>query len=313
MAWEIMPKTWIKFSTRVLVQDRRDLAELRRMAQIVLDGVKNDYRTVVTWRTKLGKVKVLEHLNVLRWRLPDERDYDYDMSLRSPLLHAKANRTYFSRVASLRLLARWESGDTSCVDDIRSDPECVAPERALVRYEYDRNLLWVTPGALVQPLFYSGAEPHINLATLGALLAYELWSAARRHVPALQPPGDVSSFEDEVSCLVTAYRNITNDTTPAEFVATEIYSRQMALRTVMDSARKSFQPARRSTGRWPDVGEAQLLFVRYCSLFCARQSAGRTRVAQCDVPVASMPEFASLFRCGRVDNLGAVAADCGPT
>lgn len=125
--------------------------------------------------------------------------------------------------------------------------------------------------------------------------------------------GDVSSFEDEVSCLVTAYRNITNDTTPAKFVATEIYSRQMALRTVMDSARKSFQPARRSTGRWPDVGEAQLLFVRYCSLFCARQSAGRTRVAQCDLPVASMPEFASLFRCGRVDNLGAVAADCGPT
>lgn len=166
---------------------------------------------------------------------------------------------------------------------------------------------------MVQPLFYSGAEPHINLATLGTMLAYELWSAVRRHAPVLQPPGDVSSFEDEVSCLVTAYRNVTNDTRPARFVAAEIYSRWRALRTVMDAARKSFQPARRSSGRWPDVGEAQVLFVRYCSLFCARKYVDRTRVAQCDLPVASMPEFASLFHCARVDSLGAVAADCQPT
>ncbi|KAL3220658.1 hypothetical protein MRX96_029738 [Rhipicephalus microplus] len=314
MAREVLPKTWIQFSTRALVQDRRDFAELRRLAQTVLEGVRNDYRMVVRWRTQMGKVEVLEHLNVLRWRLPDERDYDYDWSSHSsPLLRPKPNRTYFSRVASLRLLARSESGDTACVDDIRSDPECVAPERVLVRYEYDRNLLWVTPGTMVQPLFYSGAEPHINLATLGAMLAYELWSAVRRHAPAQQPPGDVSSFEEEVSCLVTAYRNVTNDTTPASFVAAEIYSRRRALSTVMDSARKSFQPARRSTGRWPDVGEAQLMFVRYCSLFCARKYVDRTRVTQCDLPVASMPEFASLFHCGRLDNLGAVATNCGPT
>ncbi|XP_075750775.1 uncharacterized protein LOC142817601 [Rhipicephalus microplus] len=93
MAREVLPKTWIQFSTRALVQDRRDFAELRRMAQTVLEGVRNDYRMVVRWRTQMGKVEVLEHLNVLRWRLPDERDYDYDWSSHSsPLLRPKPNR-----------------------------------------------------------------------------------------------------------------------------------------------------------------------------------------------------------------------------
>ncbi|XP_077486827.1 uncharacterized protein LOC144098186 [Amblyomma americanum] len=307
---EVLPTAWTQFATRALVQDRSDLAALRRMAHALFEGVRDLYQARVTWHTALGKVDVLDHLAAVRWRLPDERHYDADEPVGSAFATAEEFSTYLARLASLRLLSRWKDDELLCGEETSAGLACLAPELATVRYDYERNTLWVTPGALVQPLFYSGAEPLINLATLGAMLAYEFWSALCRHAPELQPHGAVSSFDDEVSCFVSAYRAITNDTTPSKFVAAEIYSRLMALRTVLDAARHSFSPGRRSTGRWPDVGETQLLFVRYCSLFCSRHRFGLRRAAQCDLPVASTPEFGRLFRCGRLDPLATVANDC---
>ncbi|KAH9361189.1 hypothetical protein HPB48_001547 [Haemaphysalis longicornis] len=198
----LMTKLWTTFVVRTLVSREHDTRSIRDVVSAVMTRFKDDFG-VVTWQS-------CPYLSI-----PD------------------MTGSYFLNIGHLRLLMS---------SDVADDGEHYATEESVVAYNFNRNTLTVTAGSLVKPLYYSGAELHINLASLGALLAYQLWDAVVRHKTWAEtsPDAVLWTLKDEAACYVEAYRNISNtDVTPDAFLERESYSRVKALKTILGASSES--------------------------------------------------------------------------
>ncbi|KAL1431934.1 hypothetical protein MTO96_014016 [Rhipicephalus appendiculatus] len=238
MSQSLMSKLWTAFVARTLVSRETNARAIRDVVTTVTERFKDDF-TAVTWQNEVGKVRTLQWVSAMRWRLPDERDFDED-SARASLAHVpEMSGSYFLNVGYLRLLT-----STDAVDENH------AAEKPVVAYDYNRNTLTVTVGALVKPLYYSDGEIQLNMASLGFILAFQLWNAVVRYATWEQQPPSPSLWvlEEEASCYIKGYRNLSDESVSSDaFLKLELHNRVNALRTILGASSGSLDMSIKKT------------------------------------------------------------------
>ncbi|XP_049521677.1 endothelin-converting enzyme 1-like [Dermacentor silvarum] len=225
MSQSLMTKLWTAFVARTLVSRETDARAIRDVVSAVTERFKDDF-IAVTWQSEVAKVRTLQWMSAMRWRLPDERDFDVDAALASVAHVPEMCGSHFLNVGYLRLLT-----STGAV----GVGEQHAAEKPIVAYDYDGNTLTVTVGALVKPLYYSDGELHLNMASLGFILAYQLWNAVARHATwGQQPPSPTLwVLDEEAACYIKGYGNPSEESVLQNaFLKLELLSRVKALRTI---------------------------------------------------------------------------------
>ncbi|KAH6944381.1 hypothetical protein HPB50_002893 [Hyalomma asiaticum] len=283
MTQSMMPRLWTAFVARTLVKNETNARAIRGVVTAVTERFKDDF-AAVTWQNEVGKVRTLQWVSAMRWRLPDERDFDVDAA-RASIAHVpEMCGSYFLNVGYLRLLA----------DAVG---EHHAAEKPIVEYDYNSNTLTVTVGALVKPLYYSDGEIYLNMASLGFILASQLWRAVVMYATWEQQPPSPSLWvlEEEESCYIKGYRNLSEESVPPDpFQKLELYSRVNALRTVLGASLGSLDVRiKKPAPKWPKVTQLQFFFIRYCSMICSKELSGFYHSLYCDVPMVVMLTFVS--------------------
>ncbi|KAK8787916.1 endothelin-converting enzyme 1-like [Amblyomma americanum] len=300
MSRSLMTKLWTAFVAHTLVNREQSARGIRDVVSVVTERFKDDF-AAVAWQGETAKARTLQWLSVVRWNIPDERAFDTEVA-RESLAHVpEMGGSYFLNVGYLRLRASADAVD---------DGDQYAAEKPVVAYDFNRNTLTVTVGALVKPLYYSGAELYINVVSLGSLVAYQLWNAVVTHKPWARQPRSLYLWvlEQEAGCYVRSYRNVSEEAgSPDAFLKLELYSRVRALRTSLDASSGSLDmQIKKPAPEWPDVTQLQFFFIRYCSMMCSRQFFGLHHSLFCDIPVSSTVQFKRAFQCSRRDTLGSV-------
>ncbi|XP_037284111.2 membrane metallo-endopeptidase-like 1 [Rhipicephalus microplus] len=302
MSQTLMPKLWTSFVTRTLVIRETNARAIRDVVATVTERFKDDF-AAVTWQNEVGKVRTLQWMSAMRWRLPDERDFDEEAA-RASIAHVpEMSSSHFLNVGYLRLLTSTDTMD-----------EDHAAEKPVVTYDYNRNTLTVTVGALVKPLYYSDGEIQLNMASLGFVVAFQLWNAVVRYATWEQQPPSPSLWvlEGDASCFIKGYRNLSEEPVSSDtFIKLELHNRVNALRTILGASSRFLDMSiKKPAPKWPQVTQLQFFFIRYCSMMCTKEVSGLYRNLYCDIPVSSTSHFRNAFQCSIKDTLGAKTS-CG--